>query len=69
MPIDFPIFWVAPRVARFISFFAVIDFEAITLGPLVISKSPLSLEVQRHERIHFLQYKELFFIFFLIPLS
>ena len=66
MPNRLPLFWVTPSLIRVINFFVPINIEAITLGPLVLSKSVLPEEVVRHERIHYLQYKELFFIGFLV---
>jgi len=41
-----------------------IEIQAITLGPVVISKGEMSSEVKRHEAIHFQQYIELGFIGF-----
>ena len=60
-----PLFLVMPRLVRILSWFAPIDIEAITLGWVVLSRRPLSEAVQRHERIHYLQYRELLFVFFL----
>jgi hypothetical protein len=66
MPDRFPIFYVSPKCIRLISFCIPLSIEAITLGPIVISRNPLDECVRRHEKIHYLQYKELFFLGFLV---
>ena len=42
-----------------------IKIEAIALGVIVISRHPLTPTVQNHEMIHYHQYRELGFLFFL----
>ena len=41
-----------------------IEINAITLGPIVISRGKMSIETRRHEAIHFQQYLELAFLGF-----
>ena len=62
----FPIFIENSKIPVWLSKISPIDINAITLGPIVLSRGTLSKRVKRHETIHFIQYKELFFIGFLI---
>ena len=62
----FPIFIENSKIPVWLSKIAPININAITLGPIVLSRGVLSERVKRHETIHFMQYKELFFIGFLL---
>ncbi len=62
----FPVFFENSKVPKVLSKVAPIEINAITLGPLVFSRGELSDRVKRHETIHWMQYKELFIIGFLI---
>lgn len=62
----FPIFIENSKIPVWLSKIAPIDINAITLGPIVLSRGVLSERVKRHETIHFMQYKELFFVGFLL---
>jgi hypothetical protein len=62
----FPIFVENSKIPVWLSKVAPININAITLGPIVLSRGILSERVKRHETIHFMQYKELFFIGFLL---
>ena len=62
----FPIFIENSKIPVWLSKVAPININAITLGPVVLSRGVLSERVKRHETIHFMQYKELFFIGFLL---
>jgi len=62
----FPIFIENSKIPVWLSKFSPININAITLGPIVLSRGVLSERVKRHETIHFMQYKELFFIGFLL---
>ena len=62
----FPIFIENSKIPVWLSKIAPINISAITLGPIVLSRGTLSERVKRHETIHFMQYKELFFIGFLL---
>ena len=62
----FPIFIENSKIPVWLSKIAPINISAITLGPIVLSRGVLSERVKRHETIHFMQYKELFFIGFLL---
>jgi hypothetical protein len=57
-----PIIIVSPKLTKLLSL--VIDIEAITLFPFIISRREMSEETLRHETIHILQQKELFVVFF-----
>lgn len=61
----FPIFIENSKIPVWLSKFSPININAITLGPIVLSRGTLSERVMRHETIHFMQYKELFFVGFL----
>lgn len=61
-----PMFVVSPKIISFFEIFSPIAIGAITLGPIVISKEPLSDSVKNHEAIHYQQYIELFFIGFIM---
>tara|TARA_Y100000592_G_scaffold74335_1_gene115897 strand:- start:1155 stop:1532 length:378 start_codon:yes stop_codon:yes gene_type:complete len=63
---NFPIFIENSKIPVWLSKIAPINISAITLGPIVLSRGTLSERVKRHETIHFMQYKELFFIGFLL---
>ena len=62
----FPIFIEDSKIPAWLSKIAPIDIWAITLGPLVICRGKLSEQTKRHETIHYFQYKELWFVGFLI---
>ena len=62
----FPIFIENSKIPVWLSKVSPININAITLGPIVLSRATLSERVKRHETIHFMQYKELFFIGFLL---
>lgn len=62
----FPIFIENSKIPVWLSKIAPINISAITLGPIVLSRGILSERVKRHETIHFMQYKELYFIGFLL---
>lgn len=62
----FPIFVENSKIPVWLSKFAPINIWAITLGPVVICRGTLSKKTKRHETIHYLQYKELWFIGFLL---
>lgn len=62
----FPIFIENSKIPVWLSKFSPININAITLGPIVLSRGTLSERVKRHETIHFMQYKELLFIGFLL---
>lgn len=62
----FPIFFENSKVPKVLSKVAPIEINAITLGPLVFSRGELSDRVKRHETIHWMQYKELLIIGFLL---
>ena len=62
----FPIFIENSKIPVWLSKIAPINISAITLGPIVLSRGVLSERVKRHETIHFMQYKELYFIGFLL---
>ncbi len=49
-----------------LSYLAPIEINAITLGPLVISRDKIDKITQNHESIHFQQYLETLFIGFII---
>ena len=57
-----PIVIIAPRFLKAISF--VVDIEAITLFPFIISRTKMDPVLERHEKIHIAQQKELFVLFF-----
>ena len=57
-----PITIIAPRFLKAISF--VVNIQAITLYPFIISRKKMSPSTERHEKIHIAQQKELFVIFF-----
>ena len=61
-----PKFFENSKLPKFLSKFAPIEIWAITLGPFVFCKGELSEKTKRHETIHFMQYKELWFIGFLL---
>ena len=62
----FPIFIENSKIPVWLSKFAPINIWAITLGPVVICRGVLSEKTKRHETIHYMQYKELWFIGFLL---
>ena len=61
----YPKFYENSKLPVILSKFAPIDIWAITLGPWIFCRGEMSKETKRHETIHYLQYKELFFIGFL----
>jgi hypothetical protein len=60
-----PYFFEDSNVPKLLSKLAPIEISAITLGPFVFSREKLSEKTKRHETIHFMQYKETFYIGFL----
>ena len=63
---SWPKFFENSKVPKILSKFAPIDIWAITLGPIVFCAGEMSEETKRHETIHFMQYKELYFIGFML---
>ena len=61
----YPKFYENSKLPVVLSKFAPIEIWAITLGPFVFCSGEMSEETKRHETIHFMQYKELFFIGFM----
>jgi len=57
-----PIIIIAPRLTKLFSI--VVDVQAITLFPFIISRTKMSDETLNHESIHIAQQKELFVVFF-----
>jgi len=53
-----PFFVENSNIPVFISYFSPIDIEAITLGPVVISRGSMSETTKMHETIHWQQYIE-----------
>ena len=49
-----------------LSYLASIEINAITLGPIVISRNKIGEVTKNHEAIHFQQYLETLFIGFLL---
>ena len=62
---SFPKFYENSKVPVILSKFAPIEIYAITLGPWVFCRGELPESTKRHETIHYLQYKELWFVGFL----
>jgi len=61
-----PLFFENSKVPKILSKLSPIEIWAITLGPLVFCAGEMSEETKRHETIHFMQYKETFFIGFML---
>jgi hypothetical protein len=61
-----PKFFENSRVPKILSKFTPIQIWAITLGPFVFCEGKLSEKTKRHETIHYLQYRETFWIGFLM---
>ena len=61
-----PLFFENSKIPVWLSRLSPIKIHAITLGPFVFCKGELSEKTKRHETIHFMQYKELWFIGFLL---
>ena len=61
-----PIILENSKIPKILSKFTPININAITLGPFIISRGKMSDDTLRHEMIHYVQYKELFYIGFLI---
>jgi hypothetical protein len=59
-----PKFYENSKVPSILSKMSPIDIWAITLGPFVFCSGILSEKTKRHETIHYLQYKELWFFGF-----
>jgi hypothetical protein len=57
-----PIIIIAPRLTKLFSI--VVDVQAITLFPFIISRTKMPDETLNHESIHIAQQKELFVVFF-----
>ena len=51
-----PIFIENSRIPVWLSYVAPINISAITLGPIVLSRSELSEQTKNHETIHWQQY-------------
>lgn len=62
----YPKFYENSKLPVILSKFAPIDIWAITLGPWVFCRGELSERTKRHEAIHYLQYRELWFVGFLL---
>ena len=62
----YPKFYENSKLPVFLSKFAPIDIWAITLGPWIFCRGTMSESTKRHETIHYLQYRELWFIGFLL---
>ena len=62
----YPKFYENSKITVILSKFAPIDIWAITLGPWIFCRGTLQESTKRHETIHYLQYKELYFIGFLL---
>jgi len=61
-----PLFIENSKIPVILSRFAPININAITLGPVVISRGTMSEVTRRHETIHFQQYLETGFVGFLV---
>jgi len=61
-----PIILQNSRIPKILSKFTPINIYAITLGPFIFCRETLPPKVLRHELIHYQQYKELFYIGFLL---
>ena len=61
-----PIILQNSRIPKILSKFTPINIYAITLGPFIICRETLPPKTLRHELIHYHQYKELFYIGFLL---
>jgi len=60
----FPKFYEQSRVPRWLSRFAPIEIEAISLGLFVFARGRLSARTRQHETIHARQWAELWFFGF-----
>lgn len=63
---SFPKFYENSKLPVILSKFAPIEIYAITLGPWIFCRGELSEKTKRHETIHYLQYRELWFIGFIV---
>jgi len=63
---SYPKFYENSKIPAFLSKFAPIEIWAITLGPWIFCRGQMSKRTKRHETIHYLQYRELWFIGFLL---
>lgn len=63
---SYPKFYENSRVPVVLSKFAPIEIWAITLGPWIFCRAELAETTKRHETIHYLQYRELWFIGFIV---
>ena len=61
-----PRFFEYSKIPVWLSKFAPIEIEAITLGPFIFSRSKMSATTKRHETIHWQQYVETGIIGFLV---
>ena len=61
----YPKFYENSKLPVILSKFAPIEIWAITLGPWIFCRGVMEESTKRHETIHYLQYRELFFIGFL----
>lgn len=61
-----PIILENSKIPKILSKFTPINIYAITLGPFIICKDKITDKTLRHEMIHYTQYKELFYIGFLL---
>jgi hypothetical protein len=62
----YPKFYENSKLPVVLSKFVPIEIWAITIGPWVFCRGELSEKTKRHEAIHYLQYRELLFIGFLL---
>ena len=61
-----PIILEESKIPKILSKFTPINIYAITLGPIIICRDKIPPKTLRHELIHYHQYKELFYIGFLL---
>ena len=62
----YPIILVAPKFMKLVNIInaGIVDTQAITLFPFIISREPMNEATTRHESIHILQQAEMYVIFF-----
>lgn len=63
---SFPIFYENSKVPIWLSKISPIEIGAISLGIFVFSRGEIDERTRRHETIHYLQWKELWFLGFMI---
>jgi hypothetical protein len=64
--VNLPVFIENSRIPVILSYISPIEINAITLGPVVISRDIMSEDTRRHESIHWAQYKECLIVGFLL---